>query len=145
MKTIYSAVIAVMIAGAIPVVAGELSRAPTATPNPPAQTLPLRQPTNIELLQAISNLSDQVTQLQGQVNHLQGELTSVQGKQDAALTREIEDYQRLSWRVLEACKVAYLRSYKAGDNPSSGTGPGNPYLPDAWCDIGSYPYWKSIQ
>ena len=101
-------------------------------------------PSNVDLIQAINSLSEQVAQLQGDLATVRSELATVQGKLDAAKQQESDDYQRTNYRILQTCQLAYLRSYKAGDNPSSGQG-GNPFLPEMWCDIGSYPYWKSVK
>ncbi|HSM94565.1 MAG TPA: hypothetical protein VLT91_00875 [Rhizomicrobium sp.] len=135
MKIILPAVLLSALAAA-PVSAQPAARPATGTQvMQPAKML--AAPSNFDLLQAINNLSQQVSQLQS-------ELASVQGKLDAAKQQANDDYQRTNYRVLQTCEVAYLRSFKAGDNPSSGQG-GNPFLPEGWCDIGSYPYWKSVK
>lgn len=137
MKNVIAALLIALAASATPALGGPTVQIPNAPIKRSVQPVVLHEPTNVDLLAAINNLTDQVAQLQG-------ELAIVRTKLESAETRETEDYQRMSYRILQACKVAYLRSFKAGDNPSSGQG-GNPFLPDMWCDIGSYPYWKSVQ
>lgn len=114
---------------------------PIRTMSPPQI---MRQPSNAELLQAINNLGDQVTQLRAELGEARGRIDNLQNKLDNFQNKETDDYQKTNWRIVQTCKLIYLRSFKAGDNPSSGQG-GNPYLPMDWCEIGSYPYWKSVQ
>jgi hypothetical protein len=109
---------------------------PTAV-RPVAQPSVVQGPTNADLLGAINDLQSQVAQLHAELRVIRADLETVK-------SREADDYQKTSWRIVQACKIAYLRSYKAGDNPSSGQG-GNPFLPEDWCNIGNYPYWKSMQ
>ena len=122
--------------------AAPVSAQPATRANAPAtQVMPApvlhSAPSNIELMQALNSLSTQVAQLQSEVANLQGKL-------DAAKQQANDDYQRTNYRILQTCQLAYLRSFKAGDNPSSGQS-GNKFLPDMWCDIGSYPYWKAVK
>ena len=142
MKTLLPAALFLALAAA-PVWAQPVARPATGTQTmQPAKML--AAPSTIELMQAINSLSQQVGELQNQLASVQSALGSVQGKLDAAKQQANDDYQRTNYRILQTCEVAYLRSFKAGDNPSSGQG-GNPFLPEGWCDIGSYPYWKAVK